>query len=461
MAVWISPAVLKSEAAQNTEKPLSANTMCSVEEPEWDMATDGHALTEYKRWVSQLLKEEKFDQLECIAQAARKNKTRFSGGEWKLHKFYVGLQEPNPDMHATEEDWQQHLARVQKWVDAKPRSLTPRIALAASYEQYGWYARGTGMSDSVSNSGWKLLEDRAMKAETILKEASKMPDTDPEWYVVKQHVALAEQWPKERALALFQEAVAFEPGYFYYHRILANFLLPNWNGEAGEASAFVKASADKLTGPEGDAMYFLIAADVVCTCDEPEFNRLSWPRLQNGFKDVEKEYGVSMHNLNFLALMAARFEDPVVAADAFHRIGDNWDLDTWHAEGYFQQNKQWAEQVGPMINASQQAAKQAIANASTEPGMQYQKAVQQAFAGPLSKCSDVAKNVRNKFNLILQVGQKGAIEFLYTGSDAPGQLVNCLMTKVIEAKMPLPVPPSSPYFVTIELDPSQIQASAR
>lgn len=464
LAIWISSTVFKSRAAQITEKQIPDNFACSVHEPELDMATDANALIKYKQWASQLLKDEKFDQLECIAQSARKNKAKFAGGEWKLHKFYVGLQEPSPDMHATEEDWQRHLARVEKWIGAKPQSVTPRIVLAGSYFNYGWFARGSERSDTVSDSGWKLLHERVVKAETTLNEASKLEEKDPEWYVVMQRVALGEEWPKERAIELFQKATAFEPGYLYYHRLLANFLLPKWNGEQGEASAFIKTSADQWAGAESDGVYFEIAADMACACEEPEFERLSWPRLKSGFLYVEKHYGISMQNVNSYTLMATRFHDPIAAAEGFSRIGDNWYKDAWRTETYFRQTKQWAEYVSKLQDAHQAAVKEAEANAATTEGAQYKKAVEKIFADQMPKCSDKTKDVQQRFDMIVKVGEKGDVQGLSIGPNSPGQLVGCLMTQLMarqtSTQMPLPVPPSSPYSVKVEVDPTVMQASA-
>ena len=463
-AFWISQLSVKVHAASNPDKPTATPRTCHVDEPPFDAVNDGQALAKYKQWVSWLLKEEQFDVLECIANAARKDETRFSGGEWKIHKFYVGLGEPSPDMHATDDDWKQHLAIAQKWVEAKPNSVTARIALARSYTGYAWFARGEGMADSVSDSGWKQFESRLAEAQKILKEASSLTEKDPEWYVVMQQVAMGQGWQPERAKALFEKAVAFEPGYYYYHRMLANFLLPKWYGQEGDTSNFLNASADKYPGAEGDAMYFLIASEVVCTCDEPEFNKLLWPRLQKGFQVTEKEYGPSMRNLNYYALMAARFSDVEAAHQAFHRIGNNWDYDTWHSERYFEQNKQWADSNYERKDVLRGHMTEAVANSKTPQGAHYEKVVEQMFAGFVPKCRDTAKSAHDKFNIYLQVGDQGDFKSISFMEDAPHQMVACLLTQMMTPRasnpIPLPVPPSAPYWVKVEIDPSVARASA-
>jgi hypothetical protein len=44
----------------------------------------------------QLLGEEKFEELDCLADTARSGKTRFPGGSWKLRNIYIGLDSPSP-----------------------------------------------------------------------------------------------------------------------------------------------------------------------------------------------------------------------------------------------------------------------------------------------------------------------------------------------------------------------------
>src|SRR5579862_3393404 len=72
-------------AADGNEKAHA----CAFSDAEFDPATDVHALEKYKDAIAQLLKQEKFADLDCIADAARKGKARFSGGAWKLANFHA------------------------------------------------------------------------------------------------------------------------------------------------------------------------------------------------------------------------------------------------------------------------------------------------------------------------------------------------------------------------------------
>jgi hypothetical protein len=128
-----------------------------------------------------------------------------------------------------------------------------------------------------------------------------LPSKCPEWYYAMQSVALGQGWDRTKVEELVERAIASEPGYYYYYGAHAYSLMPQWNGEDGDAAKFAEQSADRVGGDAGDILYFQIGAKIVCACNEPEFGRLSWPRLQKGYALLEKQYGVALANLNRLA----------------------------------------------------------------------------------------------------------------------------------------------------------------
>ena len=274
-----------------------AGTTCQTSDSGFDESKDIYAVRNYEYRIAQLLNDENFELLDCISEAARSGKARLPGGAWKIHRIYFGLDEPRPGRHASEDDWNGHLARLEHWVVVNPDSITARVALAKSYVGYAWEARGSGTSDTVSDTAWKLFSHRLQRAKSILEDASSLKAKCPEWYVAMQQVALGEGLEPAQANQLLEEAVKFEAGYYYYYRMQANFLLPKWYGKEGDSSRFAEESANRVGGKQGDALYFLIATQVACACGEPEFGRFSWSRIQRGFQEIEKEYGQSMTNL--------------------------------------------------------------------------------------------------------------------------------------------------------------------
>lgn len=189
---------------------------CKASDPTLDDASDVQGVIQYEAVIQRLLSEQKFAELDCLADAARVSKARFASGAWKLHVFYGAINAPQG--HATEDDWTTHLENLNRWVSAKPESITARVAFADAYTAYAWNARGNQTSDTVTQSGWKLFDQRIEKAKETLEEASKLKTKCPHWYSVMQTVALAEGWSLTRTTALLDEALAFEPDYQYYYR---------------------------------------------------------------------------------------------------------------------------------------------------------------------------------------------------------------------------------------------------
>ncbi len=426
-----------------------------------DFSADVNASRTYAGTIAQMLKDEKFAELDCVADRARANKERFSGGAWKIHELYGGLYEPvqYPVKHATQDDWNNLLQRLQKWVTARPQSITARVALARTYITYAYDARGNGFANTVSDSGWKLFENRTTQAQQILDEASTLPTKCPEWYVDMLLVAQNQSWDADRARALFDEAFKFEPGYYYDARVLASYLLPKWSGEEGATEKFTQDVADRVGGDQGDALYFEVAsADyVICGCgDNP---KMSWERIEKGFDASEKLYGVSMLNLNRIAYLATHFGRtyPIVADKVLARIGDQWDEATWDTQQNFEDVKKWAAYTRPFAEKLYAMEAAADANMKTPAGPRYQASFEKTYRGLLQECvrtdGSGIDRWEGKFKVLISVGAKGTIEDHNIYSMGP--VVTCLDNKIqalkLTRKRVFPPPPQAPYWVRLDL----------
>ncbi len=429
-----------------------------------DPSTDVHAVHDYISTIARMLKEEKFEELDCLADRARSTKERFPGGTWKLHELYQGLSSPiqYPVTHATQEDWDILLQRLRRWVAARPKSVTARVALGRVYWGYAGDARGNGYANSVSESGWELYGERTAEAKRILDEASALSTKCPEWYLVMQLVGQNQNWDVAQQRALYAEATKFEPGYYYYARVLANILLPKWSGEPGDTENFVQAAADRIGGDQGDILYFQVAISdaVLCGCnDNPH---LSWERIERGFEATEKRYGVSMWNLNRIAYLAAYFgeRDPIVADKAMTRIGEQWDEETWKTQEYFDRMKKWASDGAPIrakILAAQAAAE---ANMQTPDGPVYKAAFEKPYRQLIQECARVdggsVTQWEGKFETLTSVGANGTVEDVRIKVARPDPVSMCLYQKLhafqLEKATPFPPPPKAPYWVKLDLD---------
>jgi hypothetical protein len=450
-------------AADQTSNPSSPNP-CNISEEDaaglnGDLSANVHAGGTYARTIANMLTEEKFEKLDCLADHTRSSKERFSGGAWKLHTLYVGLYSPiqHPVNHATQEDWDNRVQLLQRWITARPKSVTARVALAKAYLSYAWDARGNGFSNTVSDSGWKLFGERTAEAKRILDGASALPRC-PEWYVAMLDVAQNQSWHAADARALFEDATKFEPGYYYYAQMFAYDLLPKWSGETGATEKFAQEAADHVGGDEGDILYFRVADYVICGCQEDP--HLSWERIERGFEASEKHYGVSMLSLNrvvFLAIHTGK-TDPIFADSALTRIGEQWDERTWETKDNFENLKKWAAYTKPFAVKLHAMEAAADANMKTPAGPRYQASFEKTYLGLLQECvrtdGGSVDRWEGKFKVLISVGAKGTIEDNKIYSMGP--VVTCLDDKMhalqLTKKRVFPPPPQAPYWVRLDLD---------
>jgi hypothetical protein len=270
-----------------------------------------------------------------------------------------------------------------------------------------------------------------------------------------QQVALGEGWQPARATRLLRQAVAFEPHYYYYYRMHANFLLPKWYGEEGDSERFAAMSADDVGGEAGDILYFQIAGQLVCNCDDPQFNHMLWPRIQRGYAALEKQ-SQSIVNENLFASMAVQSNDGDVANETFRRIGDNWDLKVWKSERYFQKCRAWAAQIAQSDRLFQAGERQAAANVQTPEGLKYKKAFDQVFSELTHSCIKTAGNDYQPFEILVKVTRDNTMPTLMTSGET--NISKCLLAQFFQAakagKALLPPAPHPDFWIKADIDPS-------
>lgn len=452
---------------QNAVAPTGQNShpsedagACTLSEEEayglnGDLSGDVGAVRNYTATIAQMLQKEKFDDLDCLAAHARSRKERFPGGDWKLHEIYEGLSEPvQYPQHVSEADWDVLFQKLQRWVNSRPNSIiTARVALAEAYIRYAYDARGQGARDTVSESGWRLFRERTADAKRILDEAPSLPAKCPEWYVAMLKVAQNQDWPVAARRALFDKAFKLEPDYYYTARVLAASLLPKWGGGPGASRQFMDEIADHVGGSQGDILYFQIASANEVTCGCKEDPNLSSERMERGFEAAEKQYGISLMNLNRIAFLAACTspQDIVYADKVLTRIGEQWDEETWGFKEDFDMTKASAARMGPQIRALEEAAD---ANMKTAEGIRYRAAFEEPYKELVQQCVEKKGGDVGKFKTFTRVAASGTVEDIgiYWNNDAARCIGEKLLAFRSAKATPFPAPPQAPYWVRLDLN---------
>jgi len=299
---------------------------------------------QYRAEIQPLIEGSRFDSLDKAADRARSSKERVTGGTWKLYLLYEVVSQPMSGDSATDREWTERLGQLNRWVAARPQSITARVALAQAYLGYAWFARGGGYADTVSGSDWELFRARAGQASDALKEAQNLSAKCPQFHLVTLQVARAQSWPLDAMREVFERAFAFEPSYYHCYREFAYSLFPQWFGQEGDAEAFAEELARRIGGKEGAFVYFELASLIYCQCGTPpEHPTLSWPKIQEGFAVMEEKYGASMIKINRFAALAYLYKDRTVAKRALERVGENWEIAAWGKRSTFDQARAWAQ----------------------------------------------------------------------------------------------------------------------
>jgi hypothetical protein len=292
-----------------------------------------HNVRAFRAHVRDLFYQGSYSELESIASGLQRQQPRFKGGAYQLHEFYSLLSSPG-ELTATDAEWQAHIAKLGVWAKAYPDSPAPRVAMAHSYLNFAWKARGNGFANTVTAEGWTLFRQRVQSARQVLEDAAKVSTHCPEWFRAMQTVALAQGWPRAQVDSLVDAALANEPGYYYFAQAEANYLLPKWYGKPGETEKFAEKVADRTGGDEGNIEYFLVAMSMNC-CRKTQAPALDWSRVREGFEALERLYGSTNRQRNAMAFLALRAGDNDTAQQLFTRIGNNWEQSVWRSKVRF------------------------------------------------------------------------------------------------------------------------------
>ena len=352
-----------SPFAARTQQPASG-AIAQEAIPEDSEVQSGSARVLHAQ-VLGLFESGQYGQIDALAQQLRAQRLRFRGGAWQLNVVYGAINSPG-SLTETDAAWQGLITKLQSWITSDQGSPTPRIALAQAYLTFAWKARGSGFANTVTPQGWALFNERVQSAHTTLEEARGISANCPEWYRAMQTVALAQGWPRQQVDALVQTAMAQDPGYYYFARAEANYLLPKWYGKPGDTEAYAAQVADALGGREGDALYFLIAAHTNC-CNNVQAPAMDEGRAQRGFAALDQLYGSTTREENEAAFLAVRAGDTAAAQALFARIGNDWSARVWRSKARFDASRTGQAvgnvlPVGPGVAAVDQNIQQSSNN---------------------------------------------------------------------------------------------------
>jgi hypothetical protein len=289
------------------------------------------------------LEKQNYDELEKLADDGRSAEDAWPSGDWKVVPVYVGL-----ELSASQDDsaWLARQKAIEAWIQARPESITARVALARHLTDYAWKARGGGYANTVSDEAERLFEERLGQAAAGLKEAKDLKAKCPVYWTTVMKVGLGLGIPKDQHNRLFQEATQAYPDYTPIYIQRGIFLLPRWYGDDGEWVADLAKSADKIGGEKGDILYAQVAwAERGFTSQRNIFEEntnLSWERIDRGWSALEKKFPDSLEAIHMHGHMAGLAGAGKTAKKCLLKTEGKVTLWAWGSKGEFIDFANWA-----------------------------------------------------------------------------------------------------------------------
>jgi hypothetical protein len=297
----------------------------------------------FKADVANNLRNGNFDWLERTADALIKDDPRYSSGISKLVDFYGVLDPSDGD---GPEGADARVATFTAWQKAFPSSHWPKVGFSAVELWRGSQARGTRWASEATREQWAEHDRHLTLAMEWGKKALADDAGDPEIFTHMIYVCRRADCSQEQAESWLAAALAVNPKYDAVYIAMATFLVPRWRGSPDAFVDFAEKASD-ANKDLGNIVYSRIAV-VALGVDGDKireiYPRLSWDRIENGLRQMNRRYPDSTRTYHLLARFAYLYGDRAVAQEAFSRLTNGWrsDVQYWGAPAAFKKAYAWA-----------------------------------------------------------------------------------------------------------------------
>jgi len=202
---------------------------------------------------------------------------------------------------------------IQEWRAKEPQSGPAAMTEAIYWIKYAWDARGAGFSDSVTEAGQNLFEQRLRKAEAILLASKTYASNNPLWYATYLYTELG-LGDTGKVQQTFVEGIKRYPyaDAIYYKE--TRFLQPRWYGSYEQEDAMIRLAAELTRAKEGEGFYTLLYMRLTTEEGGGDFeifrdSKASWPHMKQGFEDLMQRHPDSLWLANNYAAYACQAND--------------------------------------------------------------------------------------------------------------------------------------------------------
>jgi hypothetical protein len=300
---------------------------------------DPRPINSFAAKTADLLRSGDFQGLETLAANLRAKSLLLSDGQPALSGFYAGVSKCVEmgcgDERMAPEDWQAHQELLARWALKFPDSITAKTATAMYWKEYGWFARGVGYANTVSQDQWATFKSRVEKARTLFEAIRTRKDRDAAWYDGMLSVALAQGWPDTAFDEIYEEGIGRFPGYLPLYFAKAAQVSPRWGGSQSAYSRYVDSVVKATSKDMGETMY----ARLNWSSWSPSMfvdGQADWPRMKRGFDRLTRDYP-DPWNINAYAKFSCLAGDVLTLKQLLAKIGQTPILDQWGSMGFYSQ----------------------------------------------------------------------------------------------------------------------------
>lgn len=246
-----------------------------------------------KAEVQRALAAHEFATLEDMAEGFRTTKARTSSGLWKLSVFYWGVDEYFDNHRKDAEFWKAAEQITIEWGERYPDSPTAHLVAAEFLVNRAWSYRGTNYAYTVEPQNWPPFLDHIERARSYLEAHRATAEVDPYWFDIMSEIAVLQNWPEDRFLAMQADAYAKEPAYYQRYFTAMDYYTPKWGGSAEQIETFVRQSLERTRESEGWGMYarmYWYASQTQYHDDLFAESLVNWDDMKKGMDDVLARY---------------------------------------------------------------------------------------------------------------------------------------------------------------------------
>lgn len=203
------------------------------------------------------------------------------------------------------------------------------------YIDSAWNARGSGWSNKVTETGWKLFNERLGKASDILETAYSSSECKALIAEDMLTVELGQGQGRERMEMWFQRAIADDPGNYSAYQAKLKYLQPRWYGNAQEAWNFGLECVKSQNWSAKLPMVLVEEAEWIADSHPKVYSIPEvWDPLETVFRAYLVHYPNSTIYRSKFAKYAALGAHWKVAKEQFDILGNDWDRGSFENNEY-------------------------------------------------------------------------------------------------------------------------------